>query len=185
MSDLETPDADRPIDRRTLIKRAAAAGAAAWTAPVILGSVASPAGAFTCSGTCFRVTFPADSGGNCDLPSVDVTTAGSCATGTVGAGCDTTTNVAAGTSYANACITPPSFCATTTNFTGPFVLNTSTACIPGCNTGRQFLAARAVTNTGNCVLPNPTFSSPTQITWFRPDGQTWVNFTFVIGCGCA
>lgn len=35
------------IDRRTLIKRAAAAGAVAWTAPIIIGSLTSPAGAVT------------------------------------------------------------------------------------------------------------------------------------------
>jgi hypothetical protein len=36
-------DAKRPgIDRRTIIKRTAAAGAVAWTAPLIIGSVASP-----------------------------------------------------------------------------------------------------------------------------------------------
>lgn len=33
------------MDRRSLIKRGAAAGAAAWTAPLILDSVVSPAGA--------------------------------------------------------------------------------------------------------------------------------------------
>jgi hypothetical protein len=42
----------RGLDRRTLIKRAGIAGAAAWTAPVILDSLASPAGATTsCAGT--------------------------------------------------------------------------------------------------------------------------------------
>jgi hypothetical protein len=36
------------LDRRTLIKRAAAAGAVAWTAPVILDSLSSPAAAASC-----------------------------------------------------------------------------------------------------------------------------------------
>jgi hypothetical protein len=40
-------DAASGLDRRSLIKRAAAVGAAAWTAPVIIGSLASPAGALT------------------------------------------------------------------------------------------------------------------------------------------
>jgi hypothetical protein len=35
------------MDRRTLIKRAAAAGAVGWTAPMVLGSIASPAAAGT------------------------------------------------------------------------------------------------------------------------------------------
>jgi hypothetical protein len=43
------------IDRRTIIKRAAVGGALVWTAPVILDSLASPAGAITCTSACFRV----------------------------------------------------------------------------------------------------------------------------------
>ncbi len=37
------------LDRRTLLKRAAAAGAVAWTAPIIIDSLASPAAATTCN----------------------------------------------------------------------------------------------------------------------------------------
>ena len=56
---------DRPgIDRRTLIRRAAVTGAVAWTAPVIIGSLTSPAAAITgivgCTGMLFN-------GGNCNL----------------------------------------------------------------------------------------------------------------------
>ena len=39
------------IDRRTLIRRAALAGVTAWSAPAILGSIASPAAAAT--GACY------------------------------------------------------------------------------------------------------------------------------------
>jgi hypothetical protein len=46
-----TEQARGGLDRRTMIKRAAAAGAVAWTAPVILDSLASPAAAGTCTGT--------------------------------------------------------------------------------------------------------------------------------------
>jgi hypothetical protein len=46
MSELATPEVERSrIGRRTLIKRAAATGAIAWTAPMILDSLASPAAA--------------------------------------------------------------------------------------------------------------------------------------------
>jgi hypothetical protein len=41
------------LDRRSLIRHAAIVGAAAWTAPVIIGSLASPAGAVTTD--CIRV----------------------------------------------------------------------------------------------------------------------------------
>ena len=42
-----TDKAAGSIERRALIKRAAAAGALAWTAPAIVDSLASPAGAVT------------------------------------------------------------------------------------------------------------------------------------------
>jgi hypothetical protein len=44
------------IDRRTLIKRAAAAGAAAWTAPIIVESLNSPAAAATCGSLAFQAS---------------------------------------------------------------------------------------------------------------------------------
>jgi hypothetical protein len=47
------------INRRELIKRAAAAGAIAWTAPVIVDSLASPAGALTLN-ECYRAQFDRD-----------------------------------------------------------------------------------------------------------------------------
>jgi len=58
MSDEATPtDTDAPgLSRRSLIKRAAAAGVVAWTAPVILDSLASPAAAATCS-SCYKFEF--------------------------------------------------------------------------------------------------------------------------------
>jgi len=46
--DEQTVDEPRGLDRRTLIKRAAAAGALVWTAPVVINSMASPAAAGTC-----------------------------------------------------------------------------------------------------------------------------------------
>ena len=49
------------IDRRSLIKRAAIAGGAAWIAPVVIDSIASPAGAVTLSG-CFRMFSSANNG---------------------------------------------------------------------------------------------------------------------------
>jgi hypothetical protein len=51
-----TPDADGDVSvgRRALIKRAAAAGAVAWTAPLIVDSLASPAAAATVATGCYR-----------------------------------------------------------------------------------------------------------------------------------
>jgi len=55
------PDPARGLDRRTLIQRAAAAGALAWTTPVVVGSLASPAAAATYSG-CFRAEWSVTAG---------------------------------------------------------------------------------------------------------------------------
>ena len=70
--------------RRTMIRRAAAVGAAAWTAPMIIDSLSSPAAAVSAAG-CFRVEFvratsagcgtftrsnPASNGSGCFDPSV-------------------------------------------------------------------------------------------------------------------
>src|SRR5918995_535007 len=85
------------IDRRTLIKRAGAAGAVAWTAPVILGSLTSPAAALTCGG-CFRFQIVSDfdcfrAGGVAQTEGVS--TISPCGTLSA-AGCTSPTNVPAG-----------------------------------------------------------------------------------------
>jgi hypothetical protein len=61
------------IDRRTLIRRAAIVGAAAWTAPVIIGSLTSPASALvTGPKGCTRLCF---NNGNCNFTSTSATCA--------------------------------------------------------------------------------------------------------------
>jgi hypothetical protein len=59
-------DEARRIGRRSLIKRSLAVGAVAWSAPVIVASVPSPAGAVTATPGCFRVRFqPNAASGSC------------------------------------------------------------------------------------------------------------------------
>ena len=55
-------DTSATIDRRALIRRGVVAGAVAWTAPVIVGSIASPAAAATGFHGCNRIQM---SGANC------------------------------------------------------------------------------------------------------------------------
>jgi hypothetical protein len=65
MTELEVNVAGRPgIGRRTLIRRAAVTGAVAWTAPMILDSLASPAAAATPPCGC---TIVAANGGGCNV----------------------------------------------------------------------------------------------------------------------
>src|SRR4051794_7350628 len=53
MADVEAQDGRRGLSRRDMIKASAAAGAVAWTAPVIIDSLSSPAaaGSTPCTGT--------------------------------------------------------------------------------------------------------------------------------------
>ena len=62
-ADLGAGSAPRP-SRRTIIRRAAAAGALAWTAPAIIDSLASPAAAASLSG-CYRAEFRLDDSTGC------------------------------------------------------------------------------------------------------------------------
>ncbi len=57
-------DVTRSISRRTMIRNAAAVGAAVWTAPVIVDSLASPAAAASTSG-CYRVEFVQSTSSGC------------------------------------------------------------------------------------------------------------------------
>ncbi|MFN8024855.1 MAG: hypothetical protein U0W40_00425 [Acidimicrobiia bacterium] len=66
---------ERGLDRRTLIKGAAAAGAAAWTAPVLLDSLTSPAAAAACS-TTPNVTFVTSATSNGDSEFLILQTSG-------------------------------------------------------------------------------------------------------------
>jgi hypothetical protein len=76
MSDIDTPDGGRRgIDRRALIKRAAATGAVAWTAPLILESLSSPAGAITAPSGCHSVQIAA---GNCTTSVTPTATVAGC-----------------------------------------------------------------------------------------------------------
>jgi hypothetical protein len=195
MSDVDRPDVERPgIDRRTLIKRAAVTGAVAWTAPVIIESLASPAAAITCATTCFRVQFP----GNASCLSQSSQTFGSTqqppCTDLTGSGCTTHTSVANNTTYSQVCMCASGCtaeCSTTNSVT--FTLDASCTWGGGgtCNAPRRFLNAQARTTGG---APDPdcrTVSNGgasiagtgTSVTFTKASG-TWAWFQFVIGCSC-
>ena len=57
MADTHEAGGGSTIDRRAILKRAAAAGAVAWTAPMIIDSFASPAAAATVAPGCYGVRF--------------------------------------------------------------------------------------------------------------------------------
>jgi hypothetical protein len=177
---------DRGIDRRTLIKRAAATGVVFWTAPVILDSLASPAAALTCNGACFRVQFPGatDCAGQLSETVVSGRDLGDCTTLT-SATCTNTTDVTADHDYSDVCIKPPGECISGDSV--EFTLNPSPVCPwqggGACNAPRRFLAAQAMTDVGSCVegMVNGTGTAVS----FRAVEDSWAFFQFLIACSCS
>jgi hypothetical protein len=134
---------DKGIGRRTIIKRAAAAGAVVWTAPVILDSLASPAGAISCTSGCVLVQFPPNASPEIVCNSTSQAVGNTCTP--MSPNCSSPTNVGAGFALSDVCISgvdcQPSGVPV-------FTLNTtSTSCFTptaaSCPAPRQFLAAQA------------------------------------------
>lgn len=75
------PDEHEALGRRALIRRAAILGAAAWTAPVIIDSLASPAGAVTNS--CYLYVIQLDRNGNSAQANATIADTAACLTPTV------------------------------------------------------------------------------------------------------
>jgi hypothetical protein len=173
--DVDTNGAERPgIDRRTIIKRAAAAGAVAWTAPVILGSVASPAGAITGTPGCFKFTVPTNAGGTCN----NVTAAFDNTCDVTTTQCTATTE-AAGVALSKYCMAASTPCAATTS---PVTFTINAGC--GCT----IIAARGETNNvagcaGQC-LNGVIAAGGKSVTFTKPStgGCQWVGFNFIVQC---
>jgi hypothetical protein len=180
MGGIETPDdVERPgIDRRTLIKRAAATGAVVWTAPVIIDSLASPAAAITCSGTCFQ--FQID--GDCNPATTEAVSTSQCLLSTP-AGCTTLTNVAAGVAFSNVCFTAT----TCTGNTVTFTLNTTGNCwtAGSCGANRRFVTAVArVTGGGDPQCLNPSALTDSTVSFTKATAQAYDFFKFIVQCSC-
>jgi hypothetical protein len=179
MSDVNTPDVERPgIDRRTLIKRAAATGTIAWVAPVIIDSLASPAAALTC-GTCFIFQIDEDCGG---AVAATETVSALCPIATP-AGCTgSPTALTAGRPFSSICFTATDC----VGFDRQFDLDTtSNTCWTAgtCGANRRFLAARARLTDGTCLFPASLTDST--VTFERGVFQLYDFFRFIVGCTCA
>jgi hypothetical protein len=184
-------DEQRGIDRRTLIKRAAATGAVAWTAPVVIQSLTSPAGALTCGGCflfqiaanflCFEVT-----------QTEGVTTISPC--GTLSAGCTTTTNVPPGAQVddfaGGVCTDLPGDQLDCQSANVRFAVDIVGFCTWGgggtCNAPRRFLAAQANTLNPTACVAGSINANGSRVTFTLTNpGQEWQHFQFIVGCSCA
>jgi hypothetical protein len=163
------------MDRRTFIKAAGVAGGAAWVAPAIVDSLASPAAAITGTPGCFKFTVPANTGACAN------------ATGALDATCDvtttqcTTTTEAAGVALSKYCMAATTACAPSTA-TVTFSINAGCGC--------TILAARAETNANagcgagvTCV--NGVIAAGAKSATFTKPGTgacQWVGFNFIVRC---
>ena len=119
------------IDRRTLIRRAAIGGAVAWTAPVIIGSLTSPAAAFTFTG-CVILKF---NGGSCQRTCSNATE--TCGTNTI-----TPCPVDLCTQFQDACVSITGDCQN-----GPATVTTGVGCCTSC----KITAAFGRTGPTSCI----------------------------------
>ncbi len=152
------PDARPTIDRRRLIRQAAAAGAVAWTTPVIVGSIASPAAAATAASGLNRIQI----GSNCApmaQSSTCLPTSWATAVNTLIGACITST-----TGGLNSC----------TGFLGAetFIVTGGCSC--------TFVSARASLTDGTCVAPSTLSAGSVSFPGvFLPVYQ---QFKFVLSC---
>ncbi len=159
----ETPTT---IDRRALIRRGVVAGAVAWTAPVIVGSIASPAAAATGAHGCNRIQM---SGANCAPMAADA----NCLPAGWGT-CGTTLN--------SACIT---------STTGPtctgagvsevFVITGGCQCTFTAASSRFAVPVVGNQCNGFAGAGNPTVT-PTTVTFPALGVSTYTQFKFVLTC---
>ena len=170
MSDHDTDarDESRPgIDRRTLIKRAAAVGASAWVAPTIIQSLTSPAGAVTV-GACDYYVYRMDRSGNSSNCSVILADLVACPTSTPTVGSSACTSFTRRTSA-----------------TTPVVISTGSGCTGGATesvtftitTAGRFFAGQAASVGAACANPMMFASTGTQTVTITqggiPNGGRW------------
>ena len=157
---------DSGIDRRTLIRRAAIVGAAAWTAPVIVGSLSSPAAAVTAPRGCNVIGY----NGNCNPNSNQANNECSPA---IPGGCNV---------LPAACLSPTTSNCSGTTATVTFQLNAGCSCTitqagaKAAHTAQQCVAPTS--NNGSTVVFPILVASPP-----APPAANYVQFSFLLTCG--
>jgi hypothetical protein len=187
----DVPDADarRGLSRREMIAAAGAAGFTAWTAPVIIDSLSSPAAAATLTGTrCYQY----NAGSGACAPVTPIT--GTCAPGSAAAPTSPwpCTNPFNPGVFTVNCVNSPGVIGTCGQLVASFTIGAATSC--------TFIAAGGEkTNTicrtlFNDVCTNGTSGNIIQITgggkilsyYSCPTlgicDQPWAYFTFVLSC---
>jgi len=159
----------RGIDRRTLIKRGAVVGAVAWTAPVIIESIASPAGAVTAAPGCYRIRFAPNS----DMCTNSPTNAGTACPPT---GTPAQNPVTADTSVVD-CLVPNAGCSNDDDEV--------TFQVGGCDC--VLVAASAERVGGSCagITISGVGPSSTSVTFTKSGSPDWAFFELHMCCGGA
>jgi hypothetical protein len=151
----------RRLDRRTMIKRAFAVGAAAWTAPVIIDSIASPASAATVPPTlqgCNFISFNS----NCTSNSQN-----SCATPS---GCPTAANAAL------------SQCLQVTGGVDNCKTQVTVNLVGVCATANCYISAVAAQDAGNNCVTTPYPPGTKQVMINAPASSMFNQFSVYVTC---
>ncbi|GMU79789.1 MAG: hypothetical protein AMXMBFR46_25780 [Acidimicrobiia bacterium] len=182
------------FDRRALIKRATVVGALAWTAPAIVDSVMSPAGALTLQG-CYRFTIDATNSGCANATILNVSPLGCLPTPST-AVCPSVTTVTSGSIN--------TYCLTVTAGDG----GNDDDCLPEWLQADDTIVFGIDTGLSACECPSPTIeaaagqfllvATPTcyasgsaavtisadkkSVTFGNPGWGNWQRYSFVVKC---
>lgn len=190
----EGSDASR-LGRRALLRRAAIVGGVAWTAPLVVESLASPAGALTLSG-CYRFSVVPTTSGCANAP-IASGAAVSCLPNPSPSPCTTITNVTTG-SINTYCLTVTQGWNGDVNNCAPTLIQTPDTIVFGINTGLgacecpnatieaaagTFALLFSGTQCYSSSGPSVTISADKKsVTFGDPGIGNWTRYSFVIRC---
>ncbi len=174
-------DGHTGLNRRQMIKAAGIVGAAAWTAPMIIDSLASPAAAATATPGCYQIHYSVISNSCSATPSV------------AGVGCTPLTGTTCGTPAASipantlACLsqTAPTPCGTDSTDASNAITFTVGA---GCSCKIVAAAGRRTSGIGAQCSVSATINGTNKAvifdgTGFLPQFAEWDSFEIWLSCG--
>ena len=178
-NDFTPRESGRGVNRRQMIKAAGIAGAAVWTAPMIVDSLASPAAAVTVTPGCFRIHYTVATASCSASPS---TAATGC--GTTGTTCGTPAG--SNPSDVLACLsqTTPNPCGTTSTdaaTTVTFAVGAGCACTVAAAAGRRTSAIGAECNVTTAIAADKKSVAFTGNGLF-PNLAEWDSFEIWLSC---
>jgi len=168
------------LNRRQMIKAAGIAGAAAWTAPMIIDSLSSPAAAATATPGCYQIHYSVISNSCSATPTV--ASVGCTLTGTT---CGTPAVSIPANTLACLSQTSPTPCGTSSTDAANAITFTVGA---GCSCKIVAAAGRRTSGIGAECSVSATITSANKVvvfdgTGFQPQFAEWDSFEIWLSCG--